>query len=324
MAVLGLDFSFARPSLGQIKAAGARWVGRYLSTDSAKNLSRAELMNYLANGLAVVMVWETTANRALAGAAAGAADAHAADAQRTALGMQSNAVIYFAVDTAATWNQVKEYFTGVSSVLGMGRVGVYGDYTVVSAAHTWGLRYLWQTAAWSGGYWHPAASIRQDGTQLLGGAADEDLAEVTDFGQYPRPAAPAPKPTSPTTEADMTPDEFLYARMPAYAAIPGKDGKPYVPTIGECINGARTADTQLVELAAALSALTELVKQLVPAAAAAAYETVPAAAVDIPAALDPAQPEPEPEQGPEETPEEPAAGVGAQGGADPAAEVSGG
>lgn len=198
MSVTGIDIAWDRPTIAEIKATGARWVARYFSPDATKNLTASEVRDYHAAGLGVVSVWEGTATRALDGRAAGVADAHAADQQRASVGLPSDMVIHFAVDTDTNWPAVAPYFDGVRSVLGDSRTGVYGGLRVIEGAHAAGLRYLWQTVAWSGGVWASYATIRQPIGTTLNGGADYDTAEAPDFGQYPRPVAPpppAPKPT---------------------------------------------------------------------------------------------------------------------------------
>lgn len=54
-------------------------------------------------------------------------------------------------------------------------------------------------------------------------------------------------------EADMTPDELLNAKMPGYAAIKVAGKPDYIPTVGEVLNGAKSADTQLAALDAKVS-----------------------------------------------------------------------
>lgn len=187
MSLQGIDIAWARPTTGQILATGAHWVGRYLSNDSTKNLQLGEVASYPAAGLAIVVVWETTTGRALQGFAAGQTDARAADQQRRGLGLPDDMPIHFAVDTDTTWATVQAYFDGAASIIGTPRVGAYGGYAVIEGAAAAGLRYLWQTVAWSAGRWSAHATIRQPGGTVLQGQADLDVAVATDFGQYPRP-----------------------------------------------------------------------------------------------------------------------------------------
>jgi len=209
--VLGIDVAWDRPTVAQIKATGAHWVARYFSPDASKNLTAAEVVSYPAAGLGIVTVYESTAGRATAGRAAGVADAQWAESQRKAVGLPATHIHHFAVDEDTSWASVAAYFDGVISVIGLARTGCYGGLHVIEGAHGRGIRYLWQTVAWSGGVWAPYATIRQTGGTVLSGGADIDYAEAPDFGQTPRPAAPrppAPKPTPvpvpiPAEDTDM-------------------------------------------------------------------------------------------------------------------------
>lgn len=197
----GVDIAWDRPSTAAIVATGAHWVARYFSPDGSKNLTAAEVRDYPAAGLSIVTVFESTAGRATQGRAAGIADARLAERQRQAVGLPDGHVHHFAVDSDVSWASVQPYFDGAVSVLGLDRTGCYGGFRVIEGARNYGLGFLWQTVAWSGGRWSPAATIRQTGGTLLAGAADIDFAEVPDFGQFPRPSSPL-EPDVPMTDDD--------------------------------------------------------------------------------------------------------------------------
>jgi hypothetical protein len=205
----GVDYSGTPPSIDALKKENASFVCRYLSTPgNPKNINRAEALRLRSNGLDVVLVFETTATRALGGASAGKQDAKAAREQATACGAPAGQVIYFAVDfdaNATELRQVKSYLAGAASVLGADKTGVYGGYAAVKAALDAGVcKYAWQTYAWSGGKWDPRAHLQQyANAQTLGGVeVDHNHAVADDFGQWPavvrKPAKPpvAPKPVS--------------------------------------------------------------------------------------------------------------------------------
>ncbi|MEY9876657.1 hypothetical protein ABH931_006167 [Streptacidiphilus sp. MAP12-33] len=207
----GIDIAWARPTIAQIKATGATWVARYFSSDVTKNLTATEVTDYVAANLGIVTVWENAATRALQGFQAGVDDAKAARAQRASVGLPDTVPVHFAVDTDTGWGPVAAYFQGVFSVLGFAQTGAYGGLKVIEGAHAYGIPYLWQTVAWSGGLWAPYATIRQPGGMTLNGGADYDTAETPDFGQYPRPTPP--KPPAPT----LLEDDML-AYLPPIAA----------------------------------------------------------------------------------------------------------
>ena len=204
----GVDYAWARPSPSDLRASGYTFAARYLSYDtSGKNLSHGEADSLIANGLDVVVVWETTADRALSGYAGGASDAQAAAAQAAGDGMPGSWPIYFAIDFDASSAQqatLNSYFDGVASVLGRDRTGAYGGYWPISRLFDAGkIAYGWQTYAWSGGNWDGRAQLRQTQNGIWGGGLDADVAVADDFGQWgitggdtgPEPSAP-PLPTS--------------------------------------------------------------------------------------------------------------------------------
>lgn len=135
----GIDYSWGRPGGAAIKAAGYKFVLRYLSHDTTgKNLSKAELADLRSHGLLVGVVWESTAARMLGGITAGKADAISAVAQLTDLGM-AGAFVYFANDTdtsAAQQPAIHAYLDGAASVIGADRVGLYSGYYRVSVRLT--------------------------------------------------------------------------------------------------------------------------------------------------------------------------------------------
>jgi hypothetical protein len=196
--IKGIDIAWARPDTDGIKATGAKWVARYFSNDPSKDLTAAEVVAYPAAGLGIVTVRETTANRAGQGYAAGVADAQAAIGERRAVGIPDGTPIHFAVDYDATPAQVQPYFDGIVSVFGAKtNVGVYGGYRIAEWAHSYKLKYIWQTEAWSNGAWSQWATIRQEGGTTLSGGADYDDAMTADFGQFPRPVTTPVTPPPP-------------------------------------------------------------------------------------------------------------------------------
>ena len=150
-----------------------------------------------AAGLWLVVVWETAANRALDGKAAGTADAQAAASQAKACGMPDDRPIYFAVDWDASSSQqssINAYLDGAASVLGRDRVGLYAGYGPVNRAFDAGkIAYGWQTYAWSGGAWDPRAQLQQysNDHRINGVGLDYDRAVKSDYGQWKVGVSPA-------------------------------------------------------------------------------------------------------------------------------------
>lgn len=204
----GCDFSFAdpKPSIADLKAHGIEFVCRYLSQDAAKDLTAEEYLAYHANGIDVVLIWETAANRMLDAGGAGVSDARAADTLRHDIGIPGAPPIYFACDfdaTPADQAPINAYLAGVASVITKARLGMYAGYWPLSRAFDAGLiSFGWQTSAWSGGHWDIRAQLQQIGitADIAGITVDIDHATFPDFGQV-NYKAPAPVPTTSGTQA---------------------------------------------------------------------------------------------------------------------------
>jgi hypothetical protein len=194
VAVFGVDYSWMpHPSIGDLRAAGVKFVCRYFSRDTTtKNLTAAEAKELTAAGIAIVCVWEHGKDRARAGRAAGVDDATEAAKQAKAVGMPADRPIFFAVDWDARSTEqaaINAYLDGAASVLGRARVGIYGGYGPVSRALDAGKAvWAWQTYGWSGmpTRWDDRAQLRQvkNGQELNGAAVDYDEARADDFGQW--------------------------------------------------------------------------------------------------------------------------------------------
>jgi hypothetical protein len=216
----GIDYAWAnpKPSPSCLKQNGVGFICRYFSTDPSKDLTSTELHNAVSNGIAVCVVWETTANRMLGGYSAGVSDAQATDSRLKSLGMDGNPA-YFACDWDASESEqatINSYLDGAASVIGRARTGMYAGYWPIKRAFDSGkISYGWQTYAWSGGYWDSRAQLRQiqNGVTVCATSADWDESRANDFAQYPRPngGTTPPKPP-PETKAPPFPypqDNYL-------------------------------------------------------------------------------------------------------------------
>lgn len=223
----GIDFSYGSGlTVDQIKAAGKDFVCRYLSGGGSKDIDKLELSNYLAAGIQVVFVWETTG--LMPSEAQGVADAQVAQRELDTLGA-AQAVVFFAAD-ASSEADLPGYLKGAASVLGKARVGVYGGLASVRTAFDQGLvTYGWQTYAWSNGEWDARALLQQyaNGARVGPASVDLDRAEFPgssviltkddDYGQWPRPVSPRPTPAPVTTVA--VPDVMGKASATAQSLI---------------------------------------------------------------------------------------------------------
>lgn len=264
MTIQGCDYSFSKPTPAQLRAAGMRFVIRYIGTpQSAKNLTRAEADALQAAGLALVSNYEAgNAGWMQGGYAAGVAAANAAHPDAVRCGMPPTRPIYFSADYNATLDQyktqIKPCLEGAGSVLGgPGRVGVYGSVYVVTWAMQDGVAdWGWQTYAWSQGQWYPNAQLQQwkNGQPLGSGTVDYDRALVGDYGQW-----------NATQEADLTDDQakqlkFIYDllndqlgdgtpvdhetklyRLLAWGTETKGDGRPNIADLAAAVGELKTA-----------------------------------------------------------------------------------
>ncbi len=192
MATEGVDYSFGRPSVAELKLLGKTFVVRYVDYEgTSKGLTSSELAELRANDMSVAMVYQkSTTTQALAGRVAGAADAEYAAGQLAALGFPPETAIYFPVDfdaQPADQPKIDEYLRGAAEAIGVERVGVYGSFYVLDRCLKNGtVRWAWQTYAWSDGKLHPEAHLYQylNNVTLAGAAVDLNEGRAENFGQW--------------------------------------------------------------------------------------------------------------------------------------------
>ena len=199
-----------------VAAAGYVGAMRYLCYPGAgiKQLRADEVAALHANGLAVGVVWETTASRAGDGFAAGQADAQEANRQADAIGFPADRPIYYAVDFDTSADVVRPYFDGARAAGGR-PVGVYGSFRVVEGLD---LDWVWQCAAWSYGKRSGKARLFQKVGYVLGQTCDENDVLADDWGGWhPDHPTPTPEDEDVTTLPEVQ-QEFANqdARMKVY------------------------------------------------------------------------------------------------------------
>lgn len=220
----GLDYAGGRIAGADLAANGITFVCRYLSSGGAslpyKQLTAEEFADLTANNIAVVFNWETTSDFMLGGFSAGVADAQQALTFIQGLpGVPDgyHPVVYFSADFDEAPSQdtpVEQYLQGAASVLGgMSFVGIYGAYYICTRAQAAvGVKYIWQTEAWSGGNITAAVNIMQRnslGYKTIDGVqCDINEQHTDDIGAFvpnqpaqpPAPAANAPAIPKPADE----------------------------------------------------------------------------------------------------------------------------
>lgn len=255
----GIDAAWNRPTPAQLVAAGKQFIVGYVSHDPAKNLSAADCAAYLDAGVAVGLVWETMANRALDGGPAGSTDGAEARRQARALGFPDEKPICFAVDFEPTTMQlggpVRSY--GLSFRHEAGKCGVYGGLATVKFFADYELAdVFWQTYAWSHGQWDTRAQVRQyrNGYQLAG--HDTDLDRATDLSPFWTKENMMTAPTA----ADV---EHAVWHTAGSSGTPGVSAGTDLATAA---SEARSANDKLDALAAAVAALPDAIAKAVVAA----------------------------------------------------------
>lgn len=194
MTLIGVDYSTGPLTAAQCRAHGIAFVCRYVSNGAtgwnrSKTAKQAEVDDFRANGIGIVIVYEGDINDALGGYAQGVTNARLADQQVRALGL-TGCPIYLAVDFDAVPAQlplVAAYLDGAASVLGLPRTGGYGSHRTVTHLFNGGhITYGWAADAW-GGQLDPRAHLTQRGGGTVDGVSvdwDYTVSSDTDYGQH--------------------------------------------------------------------------------------------------------------------------------------------
>lgn len=203
----GCDYSFDRPNVTQLWAAGIQFAGRYfgLGTDS-KLAHPSEIAALNAVGISLFNLAEQWPNSALQGYGLGTTHAIKVRDDMDAKGVPAGRPVYFAVDfdvTASQWPAVRDYFYGINSILPLDVIGIYGGIRTMQWAQRDGMaRWFFQTYAWSAGQVFNGVHVLQyrNAQYVGGGQVDFCRSYADDFGQWgglltaPAPGALAPAP----------------------------------------------------------------------------------------------------------------------------------
>lgn len=140
----------------KIKAQGLSFVGRYLIPESNSNAITAKEADALReDGIAILLCWELTQDRAKRGAAVGATDGARARKLAEDMGIPKECAIYFAVDYSPAkgeYDAIAAYFLAAKTAVSPYQCGIYGPYSIVKAMKERipALR-VWQCVGGSGG-----------------------------------------------------------------------------------------------------------------------------------------------------------------------------
>lgn len=153
-----------------LKSSGYKFVCRYLVPDSPilrwKRLVSDEVKALTDEGMFVVSVFETTANRPKEGFVAGTIDGKKAAFEAALINQPRGSTIYFAVDydaSASDYHLIESYLQAAKVELPDYKIGVYGGYRVIEEmAKRKACDCFWQTYAWSSGLLSKHANIYQN------------------------------------------------------------------------------------------------------------------------------------------------------------------
>ncbi|MCD8358722.1 MAG: DUF1906 domain-containing protein [Oscillospiraceae bacterium] len=190
-SVKGIDTAtpLTAATASAVKAAGYAFAGRYLVPASGtlkwKALTAPEAKRISDAGLRLLTVWETSADRVLGGATAGAADGAQAYTCAKAIDMPTDGIIYFAVDYEATDAQmdtIAAYLQAARAQTEEYEIGVYGSYRVVEAMAARGVcKGFWQCLAWSYGQRSDALTVYQGEFNRTVGGVSVDIDDCPDM-----------------------------------------------------------------------------------------------------------------------------------------------
>jgi len=201
--------------VGPIKAAGAKFVVRYVSHQKTTqfdtpSISAAEAKQWRSVKMPLVAVFEISRTRPIDGGSRkknfelGITDARAAQKVMDEIGGK-NSPVYFAVDSFVdpanfaslrkdikirSVNDVVPYFQGVRKVMGASRTGAYGSYTLIKGLFDLNLiKFGWQASSFdSNGRLDPRAQLYQCNvwppTAFGSNQVDYDFALAANFGQF--------------------------------------------------------------------------------------------------------------------------------------------
>lgn len=229
VSIEGVDYSVGAPGGAALKAAGKRFVVRYLVSmarrwaGDGRGITAAEYADLVTHGIEVAVVYEGRADRALDGREAGKVDAAYAQAALEEHGLPARMPIYFAADdfgaeTAWHFNMIDQYLGGCTEVVGLERTGVYGGIrTIRHCQQADTARWFWQTYAWSGGQVAPGIHLYQYdnyGNTINGVDVDYNRAFQENYGQASRfivaPEFPTPPTPEPETPKVIPFEQFLH------------------------------------------------------------------------------------------------------------------
>ncbi len=166
------------PSLAKaLKALGVEFICRYLVPEKYawKRLTPDEVKATAAEGIYLLSIFETTADRVRGGEEVGKIDGQLAFVEAQIVNQPTGSAIYYAVDYDAQtkdYDALEAYFrVARQQIKPLYLIGCYGSYAVIEELYRRGVIDCgWQTYAWSKGKLSPKANLYQykNGVMLAG------------------------------------------------------------------------------------------------------------------------------------------------------------
>lgn len=191
-----IDFSFARPTPAEIKAARVAGVLRYITEVSSKCLTGPEAASYHAAGIPIGLVYEDAADDFAGGVNAGNAKAHIAAPILKTLGVPAHRPVHCAVDCNLPQAAYPQTYAGIHAFCStLGRPdAVYGPRPfLLWCEKTHGVEWLWElgSSSFNTGPEPTNKRLQQlvskpSGVGTIGGV-DYNAALCSDWGQWPAP-----------------------------------------------------------------------------------------------------------------------------------------
>lgn len=179
-AIIAGDYSDARPSNSELDSLGIRAVCRYAGGSLSKQLSASEAKTLSAGGIGIIANFESYGRGG--SYAQGVADAREADAHFRACGATGHFVIYFSIDYDVTNPAAQDaYFSGINSVIGVGRTDCYGNTALIRHLRSAGLirggQSGWRSMStgWTGGAGSPSEFAIEQIYPGFNSSIDRDL-----------------------------------------------------------------------------------------------------------------------------------------------------
>lgn len=212
-AVLGGDFSDARPGVRVLESLGIKFVLRYAGGSQDKWLTAAEAQEYSSANIYIGANFESSGRGG--SYAQGVADAQAADAHFRACGAEGHFVIYFSIDyDVVNVASQDAYFQGIRSVIGVNRTDCYGNTALIRHLRSAGLirggQSGWRSMStgWTGGAGSPMEFALEQVYPGFSGAIDKDIAYASfDQAGFWKVGAPVPAPAGGGTVIPGTPPQ---------------------------------------------------------------------------------------------------------------------